>query len=101
MGTVKYEPSAGVLDALYQRLLIERTAAEKELHRLMCEQPTRGFGVFDDEEYRKEQTEHEKWMAMVDTKLMFIRGLLGPFEAEARIEWEWYQKRACDRMMRL
>lgn len=97
----KYEPSAGVLDELYQRLLIERQAAEKELHKLMREAPTAGFGVYDEEEFRKEQTDHEKWIAIVDTKLMFVRSLLGPFETQARDEWERYQKRACDRMMRL
>ena len=97
----KYEPSAGVLDALYQRLLIERTAADKELQQLMREQPTSFLGMFDDEDYRKALYEHEKWMAMADTKLMFIRSLLGPFEEEARRGKEAHEKRECERMMRI
>jgi hypothetical protein len=97
----KYEPSAGALDALFQRLLIERQAAEKELHKLMREAPTAGFGVYDEEEFRKEQTDHEKWMAIVDAKLMFIRSLLAPFEEEARRGREAHDKRECERMMRI
>jgi|SRR5271157_4350729 len=99
--TFKYEPSAGLLDAVFQRLLIERTAAEKELYKLMREAPTAGFGVYDEDEFRKQQHDHEKWIAIVDTKLMFIRSLLGPFEEEARRGKEAHDKRECDRMMRI
>jgi len=97
----KYEPSAGVLDETYQRLLRLRAEFQEETRRLYREAPTAGFGVFDDDEYRKQQSEYGERVVAADTKLAVVNSLLAPFEAEARSAWEWHQRRACDRMMHL
>src|SRR5271163_3999347 len=96
-----YEPSAGVLDETYQRLLTLRKEFREESQRLRQEAPTMGFGVFDDEEYRTKIAQHEKWEAVAEAKLALVNNLLAPFEAEARCSREWHEKRECERMMRI
>ena len=96
-----YEPSAGVLDETYQRLLTLRKEFREESQRLRQEAPTMGFGVFDDEEYRRNINEHEKWVAVAEAKLALVNSLLAPFEKEAQYWREWHKKRACERMMRI
>lgn len=97
----KYDPSAGVLDETYQRLLRLREEFREESRRLMREAPTAGFGVYDEEEFRQQQHDHEKWVAVAEAKLALVNLLLGPYEAEARYWKEWHEARACAAMMRL
>jgi len=97
----KYEPSAGVLDETYQRLLTLRKEFRDESQRLRQEAPTMGFGVFDDEEYRRNINEHEKWIAVAEAKLALVNSLLAPYEAEARYWHEFWEARRCAAMMRI
>jgi len=93
-----YEPSAGVLDETYQRLLKLRDDLRVEYRRLSGSVP---WNMFDDEESRNQQNQHDREIHRTDAKLDLVNSLLAPFEAEAQRSREWHDKRDCDRMMRI
>jgi hypothetical protein len=97
----KYEPSAGVLDETYQRLLKLRAEFREESRRLFREVPQTGFGVYDDVEYREQECKYREAVARNDAKLDLVNSLLAPYETEARNWHEFWEARRCAAMMRL
>jgi hypothetical protein len=93
----KYEPSAGVLDETYQRLLKLRVELKDQLRTAYNEQI--GFGPVDDPE--KEAAEHRLKCAVLYDKLELVETLLRPFWAEERYWREWWEEHRCAAMMRL
>jgi hypothetical protein len=94
----KYEPSAGVLDETYQRLLKLRVELREEYRKLHETQP---WNMFDDEESRNQRDQHDRQVHRTDAKLDLVNDLLGPYEAEARRWHEFWEARRCAAMMRI
>jgi hypothetical protein len=93
----KYEPSAGVLDETYQRLLTLRKELKDQLREAWNAGP--GFGPVDDPE--KEATEHRLKCACLYDKLDLVENLLKPFWVEEAYWREFWEARRCAAIMRL
>jgi hypothetical protein len=95
----KYEPSAGVLDETYKRLLTLRTQFKKELKDSWNEGPA--WDIFGEDDHQKERENHQIKMAILYDKVELIEQLLKPFWEEEAYWRERWEERRCADMMRI